>query len=368
MLTRVYLDNYRSCVSLECRLGREQLLLGRNGGGKSTLLGVVGAVAWFAGGRALLDEIFPPASLTRWQTRKEQTIELEFQRPGAVLRTVAGELYKYRLVVEHTANARRILEEHVEAGTQVLFHCREGVARLNSDDGLDVREVLVDASRSSLPSIPDLTVFSRLTWLKQRLARIRFAAPDPRRMSPVSEKEDTVPATDLANIASWYRHLSQEYPEDAERVKDELRSVLRGFQNIRLTQEGTTRRFMTTWKDTSGASIDYALDELSDGQRVVIALALLAAEPSADGTTLLLDEPDNYVALAEIQPLLMQLRLRPGLQLLVISHHPEIINLQAPDHGLVFEREGTGPTRIHPFAAPPGTTLTAAEIVARGEE
>jgi len=72
--------------------------------------------------------------------------------------------------------------------------------------------------------------------------------------------------------------------------------------------------------------------------------------------------------LAEIQPLLMSMRLRPDLQLIVISHHPEIINLQAREHGLIFERQHLGPTRVRLFAADADSSLTPAEIVARGEE
>ena len=64
----------------------------------------------------------------------------------------------------------------------------------------------------------------------------------------------------------------------------------------------------------------------------------------------------------------MSMRMRPELQVLVISHHPEIINLQAREHGLVFERQGLGPTRVRPFVADEQTSLTPAEIVARGEE
>jgi len=94
---------------------------------------------------------------------------------------------------------------------------------------------------------------------------------------------------------------------------------------------------------------------------------MLASESEDVSTTLLVDEPDNYVALAEIQPLLMTLRSRDNLQLIVVSHHPEVINLQA-QHGLVFERSFSGPTQVRRFEPEQESTLTAAEIVARGEE
>jgi hypothetical protein len=89
---------------------------------------------------------------------------------------------------------------------------------------------------------------------------------------------------------------------------------------------------------------------------------------SGSGATLCLDEPDNFVALSEIQPFLLALREQVGLQTLLISHHPEVINLLAPGSGLQFERVSGGPVRVSPFQAPPDTAVPAAELVARGWE
>ncbi|HMC58460.1 MAG TPA: hypothetical protein VKJ01_04645 [Candidatus Solibacter sp.] len=38
MLKRVYIDNYRAFVNFELALGQQQLILGLNGSGKSSLL------------------------------------------------------------------------------------------------------------------------------------------------------------------------------------------------------------------------------------------------------------------------------------------------------------------------------------------
>ena len=41
MLTRIYIDNFRSFVNFEYRPERKQLLLGSNGSGKSSLLDAI---------------------------------------------------------------------------------------------------------------------------------------------------------------------------------------------------------------------------------------------------------------------------------------------------------------------------------------
>jgi len=371
MLTRIYVHNYRALVNFELRLGREQLFLGRNGTGKTTVFDVLDAVVRFAAGDGSIDELFPKKSKSRLlaDDQRWQEFEIDITDAGDGL---TGETARYRLVIEQDLqrDQRRVIEESVFLGSSVLFSYTQHEALLYRDDGARGLTYLADWSRSSLPSIPERKDGTKLTAVKARLARIRVASPDPRAMRAVSEREESSPRRDLSNVASWYRHLLQEDSECTERVLSALRASLDGFYTLDLTRtDDGPRRLDTRWRKNDAAKpITFALDELSDGQRVLLALTMLANESEDTDTTLLIDEPDNYVALSEIQPLLMAMRDRDNLQLIVISHHPEIINLQALEHGLVFEREQLGPTRVRKFEPDAQSILTAAEIVARGEE
>ena len=53
-------------------------------------------------------------------------------------------------------------------------------------------------------------------------------------------------------------------------------------------------------------------------------------------------------------------------QILLISHHPEIFNQWAPNHGLQLVRDGVGPVRVEAFEDLEDSGLTAAELIARG--
>ncbi|MEO7652003.1 MAG: ATP-binding protein, partial [Bryobacteraceae bacterium] len=91
----------------------------------------------------------------------------------------------------------------------------------------------------------------------------------------------------------------------------------------------------------------------------------------AKGNTVILDEPDNFVSLREIQPWLTAVTdaVEGGRgQILVISHHPEFINQWAPQGGVQFVRDGIGPVRIEGFHSDPESSLSPAELVARGWE
>jgi ATPase subunit of ABC transporter with duplicated ATPase domains len=89
------------------------------------------------------------------------------------------------------------------------------------------------------------------------------------------------------------------------------------------------------------------------------------------GNTVVLDEPDNFVSLREIQPWLNAVSdaVEEGNgQILLISHHPELINQWAPNSGVRFVRDGIGPVRVEEFRGEPESALSPAELVARGWE
>ena len=81
-------------------------------------------------------------------------------------------------------------------------------------------------------------------------------------------------------------------------------------------------------------------------------------------STILLDEPENFVALAEIQPLLKTILDAKGVQVIVASHHPEFLNEMAVECGIRFSRLANGPVRVGKFSMPSGTQLTASQFVA----
>ncbi len=91
----------------------------------------------------------------------------------------------------------------------------------------------------------------------------------------------------------------------------------------------------------------------------------------AKGQTVFIDEPDNFISLHEIQPWLLaaeQMVEDHNGQLILISHHPEILNQWAVEHGLRFFREENGHVRTEKFKVDPQGNLQPSELIARGWE
>ena len=87
MLKRLYVDNYKCLVNFEANLGNLTLLLGPNGVGKSSVLDVVFALRLLLSGVGKITDaqIFPARTLTRWQSRPSQTIEVDALLDNKVL-------------------------------------------------------------------------------------------------------------------------------------------------------------------------------------------------------------------------------------------------------------------------------------------
>ena len=119
-----------------------------------------------------------------------------------------------------------------------------------------------------------------------------------------------------------------------------------------------------------GQRYELRLDEVSDGQRALIALYSLVRLAAGQGYTVFLDEPDNYVALAEIQPWLIELADACGSevpQAVLCSHHPELIDYLGVDRGVLMQRETTGATTARPVSdLSDQRGLKLSESIARG--
>ena len=109
-------------------------------------------------------------------------------------------------------------------------------------------------------------------------------------------------------------------------------------------------------------------DQLSDGEKALVGLYMVrAALATGAAQTVLIDEPDNYVGIPELQPWVLSLRelLDEDHQAILISHHPEILSSAGEDFGRYLWRDNhTSPTRIGLLTVPAG--LSPGEAIARG--
>ena len=367
MFRRLWVDNYKCLVNFELRLGEMSLLLGSNGSGKTSVLNVVHALRQLLSGKVRVTDpgVFPTHTLTRWDRRDSQVVEVEV--------ALADDVLRYRLEVEHaraTKRARIRLEELVANG-DALFRCEMSAVQLYRDDGSVGPKYHVDWTESALARVAPRPDNKRLTAFLKFFSRVVVCGliPPAYRAESVGESEQLSP--DGRNFADWYRHAIQEHPDRVPAFVDDLQNAIGGFRGMRLEKVGQEARSVVIMQENEGMHYEMRLDEASDGERALATLyALLHL---GQGNTLLLDEPDNYVGLPEIQPWLIALSDACGNavpQAVLCSHHPEAIDYLGSHSGILLRRESSGVVTPH-YQPPPeaeNSSLKLSELIARGWE
>lgn len=365
VIKRIYIDNFRSFENFEWAPERFHLLFGKNGRGKTSVMDVLGILKQFIVEGSPARDLFLDGELTAWLGKRKQTFEVDFEGEFGTI--------CYRLVLEHheyEAGKCRIRSEEVKSDNGFLYKFDGSDAHLFKDGGKAGPSFPYDWSRSAITTIPERGDNMALTWFREQWRRLLLFSPNPSGMSADADREMPYPDRSLSKIVAWLRHLSQDSFDAVARIQSELREVMPGFDQFQLSQSGETTRTLklafTSIDGRKGHKLSFS--QLSEGQRQLFALYVILGAALEKPCTVFIDEPDNFVALREIQPWLMALRDKVEdsvVQVILISHHPEVIDALAPDSATWFFREGAGHSRCKTFEPDREGGLKASEIVSR---
>jgi hypothetical protein len=88
-------------------------------------------------------------------------------------------------------------------------------------------------------------------------------------------------------------------------------------------------------------------------------------------SVLCLDEPDNFLALAEIQPVVFELcdlYESDSTQTMIASHHPTLVDHPGIESKLLLRRLSGGATRVEDLQESANDALSLSELIERGWE
>lgn len=197
MLTRLYATNYRCLVNFDFKPTSQQLIVGRNGVGKTTVFDVLAMLRDFAVRGLPCEDYLMGKTRTRWQRVAEQNFELDVSGKGGK--------YRYRLLVDEWGNPPRprIKRETLDFNDKPLFRFCDGTIGLFNDQQKPTPSVEFpfDWHRSGLATVEigrkDNEV---LTWFKRWLDRLVQVQINPWAMSARSEHESRNPALRLEQL------------------------------------------------------------------------------------------------------------------------------------------------------------------------
>jgi len=366
MITRFYANNFRCLVAFEASFDSFGMLCGPNGAGKSSLYDAIGLVRTLSTGEGLLggtgDHDIQNLELTYWLDSKVQEFELSL--------SATGHEFKYVIHIEQKADfekPRIIYEKALCDGLELFERDLDGV-RFQRHDG-NATGFPLDWRQAALAAIQPRGSIAKLALLQEEVSKLLILRPNPRDIESESRAESVRPNTSLSNLNSWYRTLSQEQ-EWTDALRDTLQVVWPDFRSFKLVDVGLNAKALQLRFDSGqgGRPTSMFMGQLSDGERGLIGLYMVrAAMETGAAKTVFLDEPDNFIGLPELQPWVLSMRelLDEEHQLILISHHPEIVSNSGEENGRYLWRDNhSSPTRIGPLKVPEG--MTAGEAIARG--
>jgi len=365
MLRRIRIDNFKCLVDFDLSFDSINLFIGNNGAGKSTVFDVLRRLQTFILGYSKVSGVFPNYSCTRWQNISTQFFELYIEGNDGK--------YIYSLWIEHNSQQSYIRQEKIFFDNQPLIDFNMGKVEVFDDSHKSIFNYVFDSSQSILPLLSPSDNNRKLTWFKKRIERFINVKIAPNQMYGLSEQPQTFLSPFMENYSSWYRYISQDQGKIVE-LMNCLKEILDGFISFKFDSFSENRLVLTlrfVKEQNENNIITYTFDEISDGEKVLIGLYTLLYCTKSEDYTLCIDEPENFLALPEIQPWLVSLFdfCNEGkIQAVLISHHPELINYLASYSGYWFERNGNAPTKVRKILDTDidETGLPISELVARG--
>lgn len=360
MIKRIYADNYKTFVNFNGNFDSINILLGKNGCGKSNLFTLVFLLRSFILGEKRIGELFTRKTLTRWQQVFLQTFELEIERQG--------HCYVYHLEIEYDPDQdrNRVSKEVLTCDNKPIFKSEKGNVQLYNDSFAEGPQMLVNWELSGISLIHERKDNKLLCAFKKAVENIIVCMPLPYHFTAKTDKEALTPDYHFSNFTSVYRFMQQSRPDRISELWEVMRSINPAFLNSLLSGTENEKLLQLVFK-SKGQPISYSFDECSDGEKALFVLYFLLICYKGTGAVLLLDEPENTVTLPEIQPWLQMLEdfSSDDSQCILISHHPEVLDYLVPSYGIWMERTEYGMTKIvnHPTPSQP---LTVSEYIARG--
>jgi predicted ATPase len=356
MITRVQVKNFRSFADVDVQLGQLNVLVGRNGAGKSAFLDVLRFVrdALRMGLETAIDSRHGIAALRRWAPRKPYNVEV-----GLTVETSHfwGE-YSFVIGSGQHGTYRKVREL-----------CRVGRIRDVVDDSFEIKgnkwidlpnrlikrpDRLNKLVESDILVLPNLSVFSPLfSRLRLHLGGSFYNIfPNTLRMPQKPYNEQHL-LDHGENIASIVRRI-QKNKGRFTLLLNALGRVVDGVSDLRVRQVGGYLITELEHDDLGRLNVDersawFDLDQESDGTLRLLGMLVALNHKRPSQVLLALEEPENALhpgALAVLSDVLYEASHHN--QILVTTQSPDLISRFNVDELMVVERTD-GVSQIGPM-------------------
>ncbi len=252
------------------------------------------------------------------------------------------------------AKEMRVVEEKLAVGGKPIYTRQLeqiSLARTLADGGAKFR---IDWHLIALPITQEKSGTDPLSIFRQWLARMLVLQLLPSLISGDSEQETLQPNLQVTDFAAWFSGLRASAPAAYSQIDEYLKQVMPDLKDIQNPVTGGDSRSLFLQFTNEQGTVKLAFEDLSDGEKCFMICALVLAAKSAYEPVLCFwDEPDNYLALAEVGHFVLALRkaFQTGGQFIATSHNLEAIGRFSSENTLVLYRKShLEPALVRPLS------------------
>lgn len=337
MLKRIYVHNFRCFENFEFRPldSWASLLLGSNGSGKSTLKHVLAIFQSIGRGKTRVGELVKPTDFTRGNTSAPMRFELEVALDGHVF------VYTLALELPHRFKEVRVLEEKLSMDGNAIFSRDIAEVAVPKKKGKEQGTFTIDWHLAALPVIGTSAASNRPDLVRW-MARMVLLAPVPQQISGEAQSAEIALNQSANNLADWLADLLEGYPAAYTTIVEHLQHSMPDLTSFRFERLGRDSRALMVQFSKEHENFELSISDLSDGEKCFfLSGVLLAANQLGQPLFAFWDEPDNYLAVGEVNQFIVSLKrnfVRRKGQLFVTSHNPETVNCFSQDSIWVMGR------------------------------
>jgi len=345
MLQRLYIHNFCCLQNFEIKPedNASILLIGKNGAGKSTIAKALLIFRKLGTGISRTRDLVVKDDFTLGRTTERIRFELE-----ALLER---KKFSYALVLDMPDNFRelRVFEESLQVDGKPVYTRQEAqltyYATKKSEFSLDWHTI-------ALPVITEKNK-GPLQALRAWLGRMQILAPIPQLISGESHDSHDPLSPYCENFADYLTALLAAAPVSYSHMTAYLNKLMPDLKEFRNELVGDDVRLLRVFFGNDDTTFERKFDRLSDGEKCMfICAAVLASLKVHDNVFVFWDEPDNYLALPEIEHFIRALRknFRVNNQLWVTSHNETTINCFSHENTFLLRRKNhLDPVELRPI-------------------
>ena len=344
MFCNIYIDNYKCLQDFNLNFcdHHSLLLAGMNGSGKTAILEVLILLQSIGRGEAKIANLIKLDSITAWSSKNELTFKYNVK--------IDEHIYEYLLLLEKPIDffQFRVAQESLSCDGKSIYERHLATVTIKGKNPFDI-----DWHSIALPLISTRDLNSPINKFESWLAEMFLLRPIPHLMEEeINHINNNFLSVNCKNFTNFFmEQMTHDYSLFLD-IKKYVKNYMPDFAALKTIpfDRFGQRRLNVSF---DGIKDDIAFSQLSDGEKIFILQGVILGLASRIKNMFVFwDEPDNYLARAEIQNFVRNLRsaFSKNGQIILTSHNEQAALAFSAESSILVQRKNhSSPSSVIPI-------------------